>query len=148
MFLKPLILVDRTFYLDSYHVPYGIWCYIMPLFSYFNLIFYRKVLNINHFSIFSMVWIFFICLFRFFFLRLVIYAKQVFNIHLDQGKSNFVIWKSNQVNFLEKVQFWGQNRCDFFLNQELLIRNWAQVRIFIVNLIFAVLPKGWHRKIA
>ena len=113
MFLKPLILVDRTFYLDSYHVPYGIWCYIMPLFSYFNLIFYRKVLNINHFSIFSMVWMFFICLFRFFFLRLETYAKYVFNICLDQGKSKFVMWKPNQVNFLETVGSWEQNRCDF-----------------------------------
>ena len=88
--LKPLIMVDRIPYLDSYHVPYGI-CYIMPLFSYFNLIFYRKVLNIKHFSIFSMVWMFFICMFRFFFLRLKTYAKQVFNIPLDQGKSKFVM---------------------------------------------------------
>ena len=107
-------MVDRIPYLDSYHVPCGIWCYIMPLFSYFNLVFYRKVLNIKHFSIFSMVWMFFICLFRFFFLRLETCAKQVFNIHLDQGKSKFVMWKPNQVNFLEKVEFLEKNRCDFF----------------------------------
>ena len=83
-------------------------------FSCFNLIFYRKVITIKDFSIFSMVWMFFICLFRFFFLRLETYAKYVFNICLDQGKSKFVMWKPNQVNFLEKIEFWEQNRCDFF----------------------------------
>ena len=61
-----------------------------------------------------MVWMFFICLFRFFFLKLENYAKQVFNICLDQGKFKIVMQKPNQVNFLEKVEFWEQNKCDFF----------------------------------
>ena len=61
-----------------------------------------------------MVWMFFICLFRFFFLKLENYAKQVFNICLDQGKFKIVMRKPNQVNFLEKVEFWEQNKCDFF----------------------------------
>ena len=66
------------------------------------------------FFYFSMVWIFFICLFRFFFLRLETYAKQVFTIRLDQEESKFVMWKPNEVNFMEKVEFWEQNRSDFF----------------------------------
>ena len=136
-------MVDRINYLDSYHVPHGI-CYIMTLFHVWTSFFTEKF-NINDFSIFSMVWMFFICLFRFFFLRLETYAKYVFNICLDQGKSKFVMWKPNQVHFWETVGFWEQNRCDFCSKSRAVK---AQAGLFIVNLIFKVLSKSWHRKIA
>ena len=74
-----------------------------------------------------------------FFLRLVIYAKQSPTL-LYENLIRWIFWK--KFNFGDKIDV------IFFLNEELLIRNWAQVGIFIVNLIFPVLPKGWHRKIA